>query len=387
MANMIPFTTEQMLDLFKSAYFEETGNVMQIGSDEYAFSSVAAYVLRVFEQNLQKSAEQTDITTATGKALDNIGLTFGLTRPHAQHARLFIDIKVTPNTGSQAAAGQVVAEGGNTFFRNAYPISTYLSSGSHVYAFLECDDEGSEYNGISDFTFTFPAGIGIESIGFYNSLPSSGGTDSIEEYTQENDDKFREYILQNLDALSVGTARYYEELAKRGWSGVVVDTKCLVDGDPGFRAGIVDLYIAFNASITSIQYQRQVCAEIERVIMLPENKCVTDSVKVWQTDPYRFEPTGVEVVYDERFQAISENGKSLAQNHFENTINKYRNILCTHIGKAYDEGELCEMLVERDDDGFFARSFHTTQQYFKPGANGFYTLLVILWENVSVRWV
>lgn len=387
MANMIPFTTEQILDLFKSAYYAETGRVMQIGSDEFAFSSVAAYVLRVFEQNLQKSADQTDITTATGKVLDNIGLTFGLTRPQAQHAKLFIDIKVTPNTSTQAGIGQIQADDGNVIFKNTYPISLYISSGSHIYAFLECEEPGSQYNGLSSFEFTFPDGIGIESIGFYNSLPSSGGTDSIDEYTQENDDKFREYILQNLDALSVGTARYYEELAKRGWDGIIVDTLVLRDGQTGFRPGIVDLYLAFNESITSIQYQRQVCADVERFLMMPENKCVTDSVKVWQTDSSRFQPSGVSIVYDERFQALLDNGKSIAQNHFENIVRRYANILVTKIGKPYDEGELCDMLTTPDADGVYARSYHSSEQYYRPPQNGFYTSLVILWNDVSVRWV
>ena len=156
MANMIPFTTEQILDLFKSAYYAETGQVMQIGSNEFAFSSVAAYVLRVFEQNLQKSAEQTDITTATGKTLDNIGFTFGLTRPEAQHAKLFITIRLSGGIPDRyVGVGEIVATSGNAVFKNTYPIQTYNTT-SRVFAFLESENAGSEYNGLTDFTFEYP---------------------------------------------------------------------------------------------------------------------------------------------------------------------------------------------------------------------------------------
>jgi phage-related baseplate assembly protein len=83
MADLIPYTTEQILDLFKSAYYEQTGNPLLIGSDEFAFSTVAAYVLRVFEQAMKRGADAVSINTATGEALDNIAASFGITRSGA----------------------------------------------------------------------------------------------------------------------------------------------------------------------------------------------------------------------------------------------------------------------------------------------------------------
>lgn len=40
MAELIPYTTEQILDLFKAAYYEQTGETLRIGSDEFAFSRI-----------------------------------------------------------------------------------------------------------------------------------------------------------------------------------------------------------------------------------------------------------------------------------------------------------------------------------------------------------
>ena len=44
MAELIPYTTEQILALFKAAYYKQTGETLRIGSEEFAFSSGAAYV-------------------------------------------------------------------------------------------------------------------------------------------------------------------------------------------------------------------------------------------------------------------------------------------------------------------------------------------------------
>lgn len=124
MADLIPYTTEQILDLFKAAYYEQTGETLRIGSEEFAFSTVASYVLRVFEQAMKRGADAVSINTATGEALDNIAASFGITRPGATASRMAIALESISGSTVVLDVGQIVATTAqNVDFKNIAPVS------------------------------------------------------------------------------------------------------------------------------------------------------------------------------------------------------------------------------------------------------------------------
>lgn len=378
---MIEFTTEQLLDLFKSEYYSETGNPLLIGSDEFAFSTVAAYVLRVFEQAMQRGADGVSIKTATGEALDKIAASFGITRPDATPARMAIALENETQNPIICDIGQIVANTNRGItFSNIAPI-TLPQTGETVYLFLYCSDAGSQYNGMAASSMDIPDGVLLVA----NSI-STGGTDSLQEYTPENDEAFRAYVLEGVKALSVGTAPYYEYEAKKGYDGILADVYCLRDGDTGFEPGKVKIKTLFLPAIASAVYKNTTNETIRDYLSSDSVKCVTDYVEVAEGEADYLNIFGIVIYYEKRFQAMTSDGITLAQDHFERVFESYHTDLITHFNKPYIEAELEAMLCKPDENGVYATTFKSNASYYKPGV-GRKFIISAQWNNATVYWI
>lgn len=381
MADLIPYTTEQILDLFKSAYYEQTGETLRIGSDEFAFSTVASYVLRVFEQAIQHGAEAVSINTATGQALDNIAASFGITRPDATPSRMAIALENETQNPIVCDIGQIVAyTNQGVTFSNTVPI-TLPQTGDTVYVFLYCDEAGSKYNGIAASDLDFPSGALLIA-----SAISKGGTDSLRDYTPENDEAFRAYVLEAVKALSVGTAPYYEYEAKKGYDGILADVYCLRDGDTGFEPGKVNIKTLFLPAIQSAVYKNTTNETIREYLSSDSVKCVTDYVEIAEGEAEYLNVIGIVIYYEKRFQALTSDSITLAQAHFERVFAEYREKLLTHFNKPYIEAELEAMLCKPDENGVYATTFKSTASYYKPGV-GRKFIISAQWNNATVYWI
>ena len=381
MAELIPYTTEQILDLFKAAYYEQTSETLRIGSEEFAFSSVASYVLRVFEQAMQRGADGVSINTATGAALDNIAASFGITRPDATPARIAIALENETQNPIVCDIGQIVANTNRgVTFSNIAPI-TLPQTGETVYLFLYCSDAGSQYNGIAASSMDIPDGVLLVA----NSI-STGGTDSLQDYTPENDEAFRAYVLEGVKALSVGTAPYYEYEAKKGYDGILADVYCLRDGDTGFEPGKVKIKTLFLPAITSAVYKNTTNETIRAYLSSDSVKGVTDYVEVAEGEADYLNIFGIVIYYEKRFQAMTSDGITLAQDHFERVFESYRTDLITHFNKPYIEAELEAMLCKPDENGVYATTFKSNASYYKPGV-GRKFIISAQWHNATVNWI
>ena len=381
MATLIPYTTEQILDLFKSAYYEQTGETLRIGSEEFAFSTVASYVLRVFEQAMKRGADAVSINTATGQALDNIAASFGIERPDATPARMAIALENETQNPIVCDIGQIVAyTSQGVTFSNTAPI-TLPQTGETVYLFLYCAEAGSQYNGITPSEMDIPEG----SLLVANSM-SGGGTDSLQEHTQANDEAFRTYLLEGIKALAVGTAPYYEYEAKKGYDGILADVYCLRDGDTGFEPGKVKIKTLFLPSITSTVYKNTTNETICEYLSSDAVKCVTDYVEVAEGEAEYLNIIGIVIYYEKRFQATTSDGITLAQDHFERVFESYRTDLLTHFNKPYIEAELEAMLCNPDENGVYATTFKSNASYYKPGV-GKKFIISAQWNNATVNWI
>ena len=381
MADLIPYTTEQILDLFKAAYYEQTGETLRIGSDEFAFSTVASYVLRVFEQAMKRGADAVSINTATGEALDNIAASFGIERPDATPARMAIALENETQNPIVCDIGQIVAyTNQGVTFSNTAPI-TLPQTGETMYLFLYCAEAGSQYNGITPSEMDIPDG----SLLVANSM-SGGGTDSLQEHTQENDEAFRKYLLEGIKALAVGTAPYYEYEAKKGYDGILADVYCLRDGDTGFEPGKVKIKTLFLPSITSTVYKNTTNETIREYLSSDSVKCVTDYVEVAEGEAEYLNIIGIVIYYEKRFQAMTSDGITLAQDHFERVFESYRTDLITHFNKPYIEAELEAMLCKPDENGVYATTFKSNASYYKPGV-GKKFIISAQWNNATVNWI
>ena len=381
MADLIPYTTEQILDLFKSAYYEQTGETLRIGSEEFAFSTVASYVLRVFEQAMKRGADAVSITTATGEALDNIAASFGITRPGATASRMAIALESISGSTVVLDVGQIVATTSqNVDFKNIAPVSL-PGDGTTVSLFLYCDELGSQYNGMSFDEIELP-----DTVQLIASSVSKGAIDSMEEYTPENDAAFRAYVLEGIKSLSVGTASYYEYEAKKGYDGILADVYCLRDGDTGFEAGKVKIKTLFVPSIATDAYKMMINSIIGEYLSSDAVKCVTDYVEVSEGTAEYLNIIGIVIYYETRFQALNGDGITLAQAHFERVFAEYRERLLTHFGLPFIESQLEAMLCTPDNDGVYATTFKCTRDYYKPGV-GKKFIISAQWNNATVNWI
>lgn len=399
MSEFIPYTTEQILDLFKTAYYEQNGTQLLIGSNEFAFSSVAAYVLRVFEQSLQHGADNANLETATGAALDMIGATYGLSRwDLSQTARCGLSVTNTTDSDITVDVEDLFWENDETEFINVYPY--VIPANGSISALMYATEGGAKYNGI--------VGIeprAIEGLEYGTASMTYGGVDAPGDYTPENDAEFRSYIKQNLKGFAFGTPSYYETLALNNNYDICTSAYCLRDGDVNtrddsrsFEEGKVKVYVAFKQldrtmdqapqSIGTADFRSAEVAAIQRVLSTERNKCLTDTVEVYEVWPLALQLQNVSVLYESRFQALNADGEMLAKVHYNTVLAKYRKLLLENCSKPFIENELQQMLCTPDENGVYASGWRAgTPNLYKACQPGEVITIVGSWATVTRVWI
>lgn len=372
--SLIPYTTEELLDLFKASYYEQTGNSLRIGSDEFAFSAVAAYVLRVFEQAIQHGADNYSLDTATGEALDAWASSYNIRRyDMASTARCGLTVTNTTENEITLGVEDIFWENSETEFYNRVPV--VLAAGASESVLLWATEGGAKYNGITGIT-PDP----IDGITFTDVSMTYGGADTPLPYSEENDAKFREYIKTHLKTAGFGTASYYEQLALDEayeeqilTSAYVLRPGDVTQGDTthSFEPGKVKMFVCFKRlgddSTTPIGTAAFRTAYINAVRLTLENeynRCLTDEIIINSidhiNDMYELGLQNLVVCYKRRFAGLAENGLTVALNHFRKIMYKYRRILVEHIGMDYVEGDLQTLLMTPDEDGVFCSGFNAS---------------------------
>ena len=96
--SFINLSTNDILDIFRSAYFAQYGDTLRIGSEEFAAASIFSYAMSVLFAAMNDSAKQRFLETATGEYLDAIAATYGITeRPKGYKATCLVDMDVLPD--------------------------------------------------------------------------------------------------------------------------------------------------------------------------------------------------------------------------------------------------------------------------------------------------
>ena len=374
MADLIPYTTEQILDLFKSAFYKQTSQTLRIGSEEFAFSSVAAYILRVFEQAMQHGADQINLDTATGEALDAWASSYNLQRyDMASQARCGLLVTNTTENKITLGVEDIFWENSDTEFFNRVPI--VLAAGASESVLLWASESGSQYNGITGIEPN-----PIDGITFSDISMTYGGNDTPLPYSEENDAKFREYVKTHLKTAGFGTASYYEQLAldEAYENQILTSAYCLRDGDitagdttHSFEPGKVKIFICFKrvgedstTPIGTTAFRTSYVNSIKLTLESEYNRCLTDEIIVNSIDHiedmFELGLQNLVVCYKKQFSILAENGITVALNHFRKTLYKYRRILVEHIGMDYVEGDLQQMLMTPDEDGVFCSGFNAS---------------------------
>ena len=338
MSDLLRYTTAEILQLYKAAYYDQNEQSLQIGSQEFAAASVHAYVLGVLVTAFNHAALQCSIDTATGEFLDGIASSFGLSRPGATRASAPFTFSCREILHIPAGGLKVSNSQGNILFLNEYPFITVVGGNSIV---LYSDIAGSEYNNI-------PAGTlqtvveGAFALDLAQVEMSGGGLDAVET-SEAGDNKFRAWLKLQIQALQgAGTAAAYEARARLA-DPRVIDVYCLRNSDLTFVRGKVAIFVVAEDNAEGV---------VERV----RDYCSADDfrpvgdfveVKAAPVNIRTFDNFWISVFYEPRFL-------TLARARNERILAEYNAELRRNINMPFSFSAFCDRLCSVDAQGIYA---------------------------------
>lgn len=277
MADIISTNPNTLLEDFQSAYFNQIGKRMQIGSEEYILSSVFTYVLALYAALVNNSYKNQIIDTASGAFLDNIASKYNLSRTPEVYSNPYFEGYFNFNSncqyfGRSYAPNELTITVANHAYKNATEISSatlgilikFVCTESHK-DYLNKSELTEELSNVKDTNertvFSF------ESNPKYNYL-----TDLQSVANALTDEDFRAYISESKYLYVPGIAGSFEALAKNS-SGLIVNARVRVQTDTGFEPGNVDLYCKPYWDMEVPQYDAMARAlDIPRVSSIIEEK-------------------------------------------------------------------------------------------------------------------
>lgn len=337
--DLIHISPSDILDLLKTAYYDQTNETIQIGSSEFAASAAQSYAWSVLLNNINENTRNRFIDTATGSFLDAIASNYGINeRPSGYHATAQCRLTLyNSNEVTIPAHALLIQDETGNQFTNAYETDV---SPSAPYIVLEAVEAGTKYNGIpvDKLTNIVEGSIYISAI--TNSTMTAGGTDGF-----SDDDEYREWLKTEIQSFSgAGTYKAYEARAKNADSRVL-DVYVLRQNDTGYEKGKVKIYIHTDSN-TDLENQ---------VLEIVQNSCsdetfrpIGDLVKAYYSQLTSKDINiPIQVTYPARFAGIADerNARVLAD---------YARELRAKINRPFKFEELCSMLTNRDSDGVYA---------------------------------
>ena len=250
-------STKALFNSIKAKYKTETGEDLEIGSNEFAIASAVAYVFGGMVERFNDMAANRYIDTARGEYLDALAKNLGVTRPRATPAKCTVLISNQINAEITIDAHSVTIDDGNGHeFEPDLIYHDPSGGGSGVIQTFEVKageiralqfrskttDESN--NGIAAFTMKLEKEYGDGKIIYLQVTETKGANPNAYPYTPEGDDAFRA-IIPSLAARirSAGSQAYYNAWCRQ-YSPYILDAYCLVDGDEGFVAGEVRIFVS-----------------------------------------------------------------------------------------------------------------------------------------------
>lgn len=342
--DLIKISPSEILDLLKKAYYDQTGETIQIGSDAFAASASQTYAWSVLLNNINNATQNRFIDYANGQYLDAIAANYGISeRPNGYHASARFHITLITNGVTIPANALIIEDDAGNQFTNKYEFIADTAHGTD-HPVLIALNSGAKYNGIpiGEITNIIQGGLYISAAS--NETMTAGGTDGFP-YTQEGDDLYREWLKTEILSFSgAGTYQAYEARAKNADSRVL-DVYVLRQTDPEYQKGKVQIYIYTN---TDFDIDSQVKYIVQESCSDPSFRPIGDLVEVCYSPLTDYDVSKVfQVSYPLQFKAV-------AQSRNSRILNEYKHILESTINKPFSFEELCEMIVKKDPDGVYA---------------------------------
>ena len=253
----------EILEQFQTAYVDQMGQRMRIGSEEYTLSAIYSYVLAHYAELVNKSYANQNLDTASGEFLDNIASKYGLNRTRPTYSNPWFEahIKVNPECAYYGAHSRSftyqIFKGGAWYkaLQNEAHPQVELSEDYVRWIAIEPGDEYATKQEVLDSFLkkTAPkrndpntmvpmfAGMTINDVTDVQGNFNVAKSGNLSFAPMTDDDAFREYIKANKDLYRPGIAGAFEATAKNS-SDYIADAHVLVQGEYNFQPGLVRVY-------------------------------------------------------------------------------------------------------------------------------------------------
>ena len=292
MADIISTDPNKLLEDFQTAYYNQIGKRMTVGSEEYTLSSAFTYVLSQYAALINASYKNQIIETANGVFLDNIAARYNLSRKPEAYSNPWFEGRFYFSTNSEhydtwCEKNTVSITVGGHIYKN----DERFAAMTDVSVRFVCTEPHNDYSSkteLIDALKTAKDHLGANL--FDPTFLTSYRISEMQGITHElTDDELREYIKSSKQLYVPGVAGAFEALAKAS-SKDIVDARVLVQGDNGFVPGNVDLYCKpYNYTYHSNYAYMVRQLDIPRVLPLIEAQnlaVIGQTVSVYEATPY-----------------------------------------------------------------------------------------------------
>lgn len=280
--------TRALFNSIKAKYKTETGDDLEIGSNEFAIASAVAYVFGGMVERFNDMAANRYIDTARGEYLDALAKNLGVSRPRQTPAKCtFIVSNQTQGDITLTAHSITIDDGNGHEFEP--DLVWYEPSGGGM-GFIENFPVGAgevralqfrskttdeSNNGIASGTMKLIQEYSDGNIIYLQVSETTGASSNAYPYTTEGDDAFRAIIPDMAARIrSAGSQAYYNAWCRQ-YSPYVLDAYCLVDGDEGFVAGEVRIFVSVidgaNVSVVDV-------IAMKRALEADQNRPINDFI-------------------------------------------------------------------------------------------------------------
>ncbi len=301
MTDIMKTDPSDILENFQTAYAAKFGKRMQIGSEEYALSSAFAYTLSHYAALVNQSYQNQNIDTASGEFLDALGMRYGLTRKGETFSKPWFELGAWFNKQSEfykktVKAGQLTVTVQGHTFTNLEESTDGISINTRMQTKDDIDNAIS-WTEIHEALVDAKDNKGNPLFDFESSWVTDllwHVSDLFSASYEMNDDEFRAYINSNKDRYNRGIAGAFESVARAAFKDIVLDARVRVQGDDGFIAGNVDLFVKGNElnwwNLFQPQYLDEITKAIEtaNIAVVGQTVNVATAKKVWDTRSYNF---------------------------------------------------------------------------------------------------
>lgn len=261
MANILDTNPNDLMENFQSAYYDQIGRRMQIGSEEYTLSSIYTYVLSMYAGLINNSYKNQLIESANGVFLDNLAAKYNLKRtpdvysnPWFEGYFYFNSACEFYNHGYQPGMLEIDVAGHKYINYNAITLATTQV----MIRFIAIDAHNDHLNHAELIAELKKVKDSQNTTVFITSALENGYIKELESVpTALSDEDFRKYINESKYLYVPGVAGSFEALAKAS-SDNLSDVRCRVQNEAGFIPGNVDIFCKPKSYETSDLFRNMV---------------------------------------------------------------------------------------------------------------------------------